>query len=75
MHVSKTVQERTYGGSTELETAAHFLKNHIRVYFEGNPRAPACSWVVYGEEFGTDSAKSIMLNWRAGNHFEIVNKI
>ena len=70
------MQERTYGGSTELETESTlFLKNLICVYFEGNPRAPACSWVVYGEEFVTDSAKSIMLNWRAGNHFEIVNKI
>ena len=69
MHVSKMMQGRTYGGSTQLETAALFLKNPIHVYFEGNPRAPACSWVVYGEEFVTDSAKSGMLNWRAGNHF------
>ena len=59
MHISKTMQERTYGGSTELETAAHFLENLIRVYFEGNPTAPACSWVVQGEKFVTDSAKSI----------------
>ena len=68
-------KNKTYGGSTELETAAQFLQTPIRVYFEGNPKAPACTWIVYGEQFVSDTTKSIILNWRAGNHFEVVNKI
>ena len=36
---------------------------------------PACTWVVYGEEYVSNTAKSINLNWRFGNHFEVVNKM
>ena len=70
--MSGMANNKTYGGSTELETAAHFLNTPIQVYFEGNPRTPACTWVVYGEEFVSENSKSIILNWRAGNHFEAV---
>ena len=64
-----------YGGSTEIETAAHVLKTPIQVYFEGNPRIPACSWIVYGEEYVAESGTSIMLKWKNENHFEYVNKM
>ena len=72
---SKMNEVFMYGGSTELETAAHFLKTPIRVYFEGNPHIPACSWIVYGEEYVTENGKSIMLKWKHENHFEYINKM
>ena len=75
LDASKMNENKTYGGSTELETAAHLFKTPIYVYFEGNPCAPACSWVVYGTEYVTNTTKCIALNWRLGNHFEVVNKI
>ena len=68
-------ENKMYGGSTELETSAHLFSTPIYVYFEGNPRAPACSWVVYGAEFVSLTTKCIALNWRLGNHFEVVNKM
>ena len=75
LDASKMNENKTYGVSTELETAAHLFKTPIYVYFEGNPCAPACSWVVYGTEYVTNTTKCIALNWRLGNHFEVVNKI
>ena len=72
---SKMNENKMYGGSTELETSAHLFSTPIYVYFEGNPRAPACSWVVYGAEFVSLTTKCIALNWRLGNHFEVVNKM
>ena len=75
VEASEMTKNRVYGGSTEIETAAHLLKTPIRVYYEGNPVVPACSWVVYGEEYVSNTAKSIVLNWRFGNHFEVVNKM
>ena len=75
LSVSKMNEVFIYGGSTEIETAAHFLKTPIRVYFEGNPRITACSWIVYGEEYVAESGKSIMLKWKNENHFEYVNKM
>ena len=75
LDASKINENKTYGGSTELETAAHLFNTPIYVYFEGNPRAPACSWVVYGTEYVANTTKCIALNWRLGNHFEVVNKI
>ena len=75
VEASEMRKNRVYGGSTEIETAAHLLKTPIRVYYEGNPVVPACSWVVYGEEYVSNTAKSIVLNWRFGNHFEVVNKM
>ena len=74
VEASQMNKNRIYIGSTELETAAHFLKTPIRVYYDGNPFVPACTWVVYGEDYVSNTAKSIILNWRFGNHFEAVNK-
>ena len=62
-----------YGGSTELETAAHFSQTPMRVYFEGNWNIPAFSWIVYGEEYISDNAKSIIMKRKNENHFEYVN--
>jgi hypothetical protein len=59
---SKMNENKMYGGSTELETAAHLFTTPMYVYFEGNPRAPACSWVVYGAEFVSSTTKCIALN-------------
>ena len=75
LSVSKMNDLFVYGGSTELEAAAHFLQTPIRVYYEGNRNIPACSWIVYGEEYVTENAKSVILQWKNENHFEYVNKM
>ena len=39
----------TWGGSTELEVAARWLRTPIKVYFSGNPKFPPKSWITYGD--------------------------
>ena len=35
-----------WGGSTELEVAANWLKTPIKVFYQGNPRFPPRCWMT-----------------------------
>ena len=64
-----------WGGSTELEVAADWLRTPIKVYFSGNPRFPPKSWITYGSLPPTYHAHTILLSWTNGDHYDYVTEL
>ena len=65
----------TWGGSTELEVAADWLRTPIKVYFSGNPRFPPNSWITYGSLPPTYHAHQILLSWTSGDHYDYATEL
>ena len=65
----------TWGGSTELEVAAQWLRTLIKVYYYGNPRFPPKSWITYGAQTAPYNADTILLVWTNGDHYDFVTEL
>ena len=65
----------TWGGSTELEVAAQWLRTPIKVYFYGNPKYPPKSWITYGAHKAAFNAHTILLVWSNGDHYDFVSEL
>ena len=65
----------TWGGSTELEAAALWLKTLIKVFHHGNPKFPPKSWITYGTQPEYHNTYTLLLQWTNGDHYDYVNKL
>ena len=65
----------TWGGSTELEVAARWLRTPIKVYFCGNPKFPPKSWITYGDLPNLHNTHTILLSWTNGDHYDYVSEL
>ena len=65
----------TWGGSTELEVAAQWLRSIIKVYYYGNPKYPPKSWISYGTTTAPYDAHTLLLVWTNGDHYDYVTEL
>ena len=64
-----------WGGSTELEVAASWLRTPIKVYHFGNPKFPPKSWITYGSLTPTFHGHTLLLQWTNGDHYDYVSEL
>ena len=64
-----------WGGSTELEVAANWLKTPIKVFYQGNPRFPPRCWMTYGSMACSANTQTVLLQWTHTMHYDFVTEL
>ena len=64
-----------WGGSTELEAAASWLKTLIKVFCYGNPKFPPRSWVTYGTLPEYHNTYTLLLQWTNADHYDYISDL